>query len=551
MSYFHRVARFFFSACILSLPWVFSFSVLQANAEIGKLASKLQAPLTTKWDQLEIPVCWENPTAQDAQGRHWVEQAVQETWELHSLVDFVGWNECLPNSRGIRIVIEDPVQNLSKKTDNGPHVKKLGKDLDGLRNGMSLNFTFNNWSNICRNNLQPCIKAIAVHEFGHALGFAHEQNRLDAPIECRAEKQGGDGDTYLTYYDLTSIMNYCNPNWNGNGKLSSSDITGLQKWYGWPAPVQIQSFSGLCLDVDLGTQNNAGAEVQVWGCWGSENQKWYHKTPWAEIRSHAGLCLNIDRDTQYKNGAKVQVWGCWGGENQKWRFENGHIFSQAGKCLEVDRGTQHQNGANVQVWECWGGENQRWRIDDGRIISNAGLCLGVDRRERKKNGAKLKVWHCTGDDNQNWVRAEPKGQIISEAGLCLDVDRGNQFNSGAKVQVWGCWGSENQEWKAEVLPFPSGPFSDPNFGTWTEIVSNAGLCLDIDRGTQYQNGAKVQVWGCWGGENQKWRVENGRIVSDTGLCLDVDRSIQYNSGAEVRVFGCWGGENQKWDVGLR
>jgi hypothetical protein len=97
---------------------------------------------------------------------------------------------------------------------------------------MVLNFTFNNWNRTCRRSLYFCVKVIAVHEFGHALGFAHEQNRPDAPRECQKERQGGDGDVYLSKYDPDSVMNYCNPEWNGGGTLSRKDIEGLQKWYG-------------------------------------------------------------------------------------------------------------------------------------------------------------------------------------------------------------------------------------------------------------------------------------------------------------------------------
>jgi hypothetical protein len=99
---------------------------------------------------------------------------------------------------------------------------------------MVLNFTFKNFSPGCQAQVEFCNKAVAVHEFGHAIGFAHEQNRADAPAECRADSQGTTGDWNLTEYDLHSVMNYCNPSWNGDGRLSPRDITSLQTLYGKP-----------------------------------------------------------------------------------------------------------------------------------------------------------------------------------------------------------------------------------------------------------------------------------------------------------------------------
>lgn len=172
-----------------------------------------------------IPVCWENPSQANAVEREWVHMAAVNSWQAQSNVKFTGWGACSgPLASGLRIRI----------ADEGPHTEGLGDDLDGVPSGMVLNFTFNNWSTGCQSMRQFCIEAIAVHEFGHALGFAHEQNRSDTPSWCDQE-QGSDGDTLVGAWDVDSVMNYCNPDWNGNGELSTTDIQGVRQYYGAPS----------------------------------------------------------------------------------------------------------------------------------------------------------------------------------------------------------------------------------------------------------------------------------------------------------------------------
>jgi hypothetical protein len=102
---------------------------------------------------------------------------------------------------------------------------------------MVLNFTFKTWSMVCASSesqRQSCIQSIGVHEFGHAIGFAHEQNRPDTPGECamKQKPQGQSGDTLLTPFDPQSVMNYCNPVYNNNGVLSAGDISAVVQVYG-------------------------------------------------------------------------------------------------------------------------------------------------------------------------------------------------------------------------------------------------------------------------------------------------------------------------------
>lgn len=168
-----------------------------------------------------IPVCWEQ--AGSAREKAWVQDAIERSWDVVSLADFTGWGDCTDNARGIRIIFEDA----------GAFTRGLGTRLDGVANGMHLNFTMAAWNSGCvqHSGLEACVRMVAIHEFGHALGFAHEQNRPDTPGECE-QRQGSNGTRMLTPWDEHSVMNYCNPIYSNGGRLSDRDISGVQEVYG-------------------------------------------------------------------------------------------------------------------------------------------------------------------------------------------------------------------------------------------------------------------------------------------------------------------------------
>jgi hypothetical protein len=204
-----------------SLAIIFALVTTFLNAQpVGQVTQGLSTLENGLWPNKTCNVCWENPAAANATQRLWVQDAVNSTWEKESEFRFTGWGTCTANSRGIRILI----------ANEWPRAKGLGTKLDGMRDGVVLNF---NWSECPADGTsEECIKKVAVHEFGHALGFAHEQNRKDAPAACQNDAQGSTGDWWVTPYDANSIMNYCNPKWNNNGLLSDLDKQGIRLLYG-------------------------------------------------------------------------------------------------------------------------------------------------------------------------------------------------------------------------------------------------------------------------------------------------------------------------------
>lgn len=221
--------------------------VVRNNTE-GESIGQVQQPLYVKssvlWTDREIPVCWEDNAFEiaDPSDRERVQQAVDDTWgdtlrfdlvKASNQVRFIGWKRCSgPITRGIRISVP------YGETDN-PHTTGLGKQLNARPAGMVLNFDFTKWSESCAANeatRRRCIVGIAIHEFGHALGFAHEQNRPDTNREvCTDSPQGTQGDLLMGPWDAESVMNYCATAWkDGSGgpdELSDGDVLSARAAY--------------------------------------------------------------------------------------------------------------------------------------------------------------------------------------------------------------------------------------------------------------------------------------------------------------------------------
>ena len=247
-----KSAVFKLFACIAAVA-------LSSAFEIGAATAQSADEVLPFWEVRQIPVCWEEDTT-DPKDRELVESEVTTIWQRYSNIGFTGWDACTSNSHGIRISVDDGYL---------PKVKVFGRFLDGTLEGMLLNFNMAKpgITPRCINRHNYCLKVAAVHEFGHALGFFHQSSPTDGNITIRrnAEKVADwlPQAHLLGKSDFLSVMNTCNPRWNGNGELSAGDIGVLQKIYDALGSVQIEKPVSARLSLQSGIQPDANGENRL------------------------------------------------------------------------------------------------------------------------------------------------------------------------------------------------------------------------------------------------------------------------------------------------
>jgi hypothetical protein len=175
------------------------------------------------WPNGVVPVCYHTTFPEQTRLAQKARRILQDSWSKAANVNFVGWDAC----DKVRAAWGPSVVFLAFWPEDGGNTSSQGPVGDYTTAYVTQNDSLGN---------EPWFTRVVNHEFGHVLGFGHEQERPDNfnpnPVYCPVFQPGREhpylGVWLTPEFDRDSIMSYC----NANSHLSTGDIYGARAAYG-------------------------------------------------------------------------------------------------------------------------------------------------------------------------------------------------------------------------------------------------------------------------------------------------------------------------------
>jgi hypothetical protein len=403
---------------------------------------------------------------------------VERTWQRYARVNFNFWGTCSTTTveTGIHILLQSTTDGRIVPiggSDGKAHVGKFA--LNGRR--AAITPAAGMWLNPAMAEARA--RNVAAHEFGHSLGFWHEESRPDAPNQCGNPDGFMSAAGELGLYDTGSIMSYCGGQAGGFQRLSANDVASVQRIYGRRVLGQIVSPRGYCMAANGWVTGRTGVQPFLWSCdefANDQEYKWLLGT-----NNLFSFNQNLSSDTTHTAAITMLSTTArtflemrdLGTSSYQWSLTNMEIRGYGAKCLTYS-GTL---GTALTMTDCSSrassptrNGNQRWdRVDpNGQLrLTGTSVCVAVPNPAASLVGQVLTTATCSSTNTaQQFFFSAPAEQITNitfprnvASPACWDVQGPNdaQFTTGqngpqegAAVQLYTCTVANNlnmnQQW---------------------------------------------------------------------------------------------------------
>ncbi len=112
------------------------------------------------------------------------------------------------------------------------------------------------------------------------------------------------------------------------------------------------------------------------------------------------------------------------------------------RCIDIPGGDP-VDGARLQMYDCNGTAAQQWAFQ-GQTLRSMGKCMDP-AGGALTNGTPIQLVPCSDNPVQRFTLSDAGDLVNVSAGKCVDVDAWNSAN-GARLVLWDCTGGANQKW---------------------------------------------------------------------------------------------------------
>jgi hypothetical protein len=325
-----------------------------------------------------------------------------------------------------------------------------------------------------------------IHEFGHVLSFAHEQERADnwfwGEPRCKIfdNGQGAREGTYETSWDPNSVMNYCAPN---PIRLSALDIVGVRKVYGISPTLH-----GFMIVND----SNPSLALNAWG--GAKEG--------TVLRLHNKCTVsNPDCTWSYQNGMLVSdrdptlAINAWGGAQLgttlkltsactpsnpdcTWTYSKGEWVSDRNPALAMGAVQAPDVGSTMTLrTSCSPSDSQcTWTLPNVMLQNWAAPTMALNAYGGAAHGTNIKLHGGCTADNPDCTFTWSKGMLRSDRDSSLGVNAWGGAASGTAVRLHnGCTaGNPDCTWTWHLGEIGS---DRGNFVMWPTTLDTGGTVL--------------------------------------------------------------------------